>query len=305
MILSQRTQGLLYATGTALCWGVLAILLKHSLSFTDSKTIIAFRMIFAFLMLLPYLVLTQKNAFKVFKNFSFLALLAAVGLAYNYFGFMTGVAYTGASNAQIMIQSGPIILMLSGFLFFKENPTKLQIFFLLIAGIGFFLFYKDQATLIDAKKLIAGNFWILSGAITWVFYSIITKKLTKKEFSPQELNLFVYFICALILLTGVDFKGLPNLNFGNWIYLVFLGANTLIAYGCFGEALKRAPASQVSVIISMNPILTLLIIAFLGPYFDFIPKEPLNLTGYIGAFLVITGVICSIVFARKVSLTSD
>ena len=84
-----------------------------------------------------------------------------------------------------------------------------------------------------------------------------------------------------------------------WSLLLVLGLNTLIAYGLFGVALKLAPASQVSIIITLNPILTLAIIAVGGAYFSFIPEEPISATGYLGAALVMTGVICSTLAAGK------
>jgi len=282
--------GLFYAVVTALCWSVLAILLKNALTFADSKTIVAFRMIFAFLMTLPISAIFYPNHLKLLKRPPLFLVLGSMGLAFNYLGFMKGVELSSASNAQIMIQFGPLCLMLSGFIFFKESLKAKQIIWLFVALSGFIIFFSDQFQLGQAKNLVLANIWILSAAMSWVYYSLTIKHYTKKGYSAFELNLVVFLCCAIVLSTGVDTEAIKEYSFGEWAFLALLGLNTLVAYGAFGQALKLAPASQVSIIITTNPILTLIIIAVGSPLTTYIPYEMVSSKGYIGAFLVIFGV---------------
>lgn len=291
--MNTRTTGLLFAGGTALCWGVLAILLKNALEFADPKTIVAFRMIFAVSILLPVLLIQNKGSFSIFRFPPLLLFLGALGLAFNYLGFMNGVAYTGASNAQIMIQTGPVLLLFSGFLIYKEKTNIKQVLWLLTAFMGFALFYWEQMSFQNGPRLLTGNAWIVSAALTWVFYSLVMKKLSGSS-NPQVLNFFVFILCSFVLGIGIDFKLLQSLSLFQWAFLFVLGLNTVLAYGFFAEALKRAPASQVSVIITLNPILTLLIIGLGRDLTPVIPNEPQSLSSYAGAGLVVMGTIFSI-----------
>ena len=59
---------------------------------------------------------------------------------------------------------------------------------------------------------------------------------------------------VLLFLPFVNFASLAHLSFGYWALLVFLGANTLISYGCLSLALKYLEAGKVSIIIVLNPI---------------------------------------------------
>jgi len=298
MVKSQKHQnhvaGLLYALTTAVCWSVLAILLKNALNFADSQTIVAFRMIFAFSMAITINALLYKKNFK--KNLKLLKrpplflILGSLGLAFNYLGFMKGVEYSSASNAQIMIQLGPLFLMLSGFLIFKEKIKRTQALWLLLALVGFSSFFWDQLELGSSKNLILANIWLFWAALTWVFYSLVIKHFTKKGYSAFELNLVVFLCCSLVLSFGINFNQVASFSFSQWLFLGFLGLNTLVAYGAFGQALKYAPASQVSIIITANPILTLIIIAFGSGLSPLIPYEPLSLLGYFGALLVLIGI---------------
>jgi len=305
VVLSNQAKGLLCAAGTALCWGVLAIILKNALVFADSETIVAFRMIFAFVFLSTYFLFTNKKAFDLIRKPPPLLLFGCLGLAANYLGFMKGVAYSSASNAQIMIQTGPIMLMLSGFLIYKEGLKALQMIFIGVAVLGFVFFFKDQSNLASGENLALANIWILAAAVTWVGYSLVIKHFTTRGYSANELNLLVFFVCSLALCSQINYSALSGFGFYEWGLLLILGLNTLVAYGLFGAALKLAPASQVSIIITLNPILTLAIIAFGGAYFSFIPQEPVSTTGYIGAALVIIGVISSTLAAGKSKKTTN
>lgn len=299
MTLSPHAKGLTYACLTSLCWGVLAILLKNALKFTDSETIVAFRMIFAFALLFSFNLIASPKNLKIFKKPPLLLLIGSLGLAFNYLGFMKGVALSGASNAQIMIQFGPIVLMLTGFLFFKEGLKLFQFIWIAVSFIGFFLFFKDQTSFIEQGSLLTANTWILSAALAWVGYSLMIKFYTAKGYSVTELNLVVFLICSAVLSYNLSLDHLSTFSLSQWAFLALLGVNTLVAYGCFGAALQLAPASQVSIIITLNPVLTLILIAFAGTRFDFIPNEPTSLLGYLGAGLVVTGVIFSTLSAGK------
>ena len=289
--MTKRSQGLLFACVTALCWSVLAILLKKALAFSDSAAIVAFRMIFAFFALgLFFLFFKTQEIKKLSQCIPLLALCAGLLLAFNYYGFMKGIELTGAGNTQVMIQSGPTLLILSGLLFFKERFGFSQILGLFMALLGFYLFYVDKKSFDIEASLELGNSWILTGAAAWATYASLQKHLSLK-WDPQTLNLVVYGVCAISLSLNADLSSSLNYTFWQWLLMVLLGANTFVAYGCFAEALKYAPASQVSLIITLNPLLTLIILD-LGEVFNifWIPQESLSWLGWLGALMVVMGV---------------
>ena len=65
-----------------------------------------------------------------------------------------------------------------------------------------------------------------------------------------------YWLGTLVFLPLSDFSGLPGLTGWQWALLLFCGANTLIAYGCFAEALEHWEASRVSATVTLAPLIT-------------------------------------------------
>ncbi|MCB0407908.1 MAG: DMT family transporter, partial [Bdellovibrionales bacterium] len=301
--MTERQRGLTFATITATSWAVLAIALKYVVTYISAGSIVWFRMAVAFLGLFLFYLIKSPHSLKILFSRPWLAVLAGLFLSFNYYGFMKGIELTTASNAQIMIQMAPMTLILIGILYFKEVPSSQQKLGFLLAISGFSLFYWDQLESLPThpSALQMGNLWIIGAALTWALFATFQKILLSK-WTPQQINLVIYGVSTLFLFplaTPIEFSTLP---INAWIILIFLGMNTVIAYGSLGEALKRAPASQVSVIVSANPLLTLSILAILHALdFDVIKHEPVHSVGYFGAALVISGVICTVLKNKPVS----
>jgi drug/metabolite transporter (DMT)-like permease len=119
-----------------------------------------------------------------------------------------------------------------------------------------------------------------------------------KSHPAQQLNLFLFGLPILLFLPFIKPEGFIGLSTGNWLLLIYLGLNTLIAYGSLAIAFKYLEANKVSVIITMNPIITFVIMGLLT-YFEvtWIEPEILSLRGIIAAVLVLTGAVLAIVFA--------
>ncbi|MDB9824440.1 EamA/RhaT family transporter, partial [bacterium] len=67
----------------------------------------------------------------------------------------------------------------------------------------------------------------------------------------------------------------------------FCGLNTLVAYGCFSEALAHIEASRVSAVIAMTPLVTLLSVQLI-PMEGIVPESLQTIT-ILGAIFVVIG----------------
>jgi len=73
--------------------------------------------------------------------------------------------------------------------------------------------------------------------------------------------------------------------------MIFLGINTLLAYGCLAEAVKYIPISLISVIIVINPFITIAAMQVLPSWIpQWLEPEMIGGAGFIGAFTAIAGV---------------
>lgn len=300
------TAGILYATLTGFCWALLAIGLKYALQFTSTGTIVWVRMLVAFTMLFAiYYFQDRKTLKKIFYKPPQIILLGGLFLAFNYFGYMKGLDLTTASNAQIMIQLGPLSLLFVGVLYFRETIRPIQWLGIAIASTGFILFNWDQMLVALEKKntYLSGNTWIFFAAITWTGFATLQKVQLLRGWTPQMINLLIYGVCCLALFPSANISELAPLTFWQWTVLIILGINTFIAYGALGEALQRIPASYVSLIVAVNPLLTIFLVGLIAHFkLTFINPEPIMWRGYLGALLVVSGVSIAVSLKAKVKL---
>lgn len=291
--MQNHLKGIIYGGITALFWGVLAIALKVIDDDIEPATIVWFRFLLAFLILAAWQAKKNPGSFKLMIKPPLLLVIATVTLSWNYIGFMMGIHYTTPSNAQLFIQTGPILLALGGIVFFKEKITRLQVIGFAIAIAGMAFFYRDQlVAFFDVQqKYNLGVFYLLTAAVTWAIYALLQKKLVDK-FDIQSLNLFIFGLPILLFLPFINLSSLQNLSLITWLILIFVGLNTLFSYTFLSKALQLTEASKVSIIIILNPIITFVSMAvFTWMNVKWIEHERFSVITYIGAFLVIAGAI--------------
>jgi len=294
---TNQTKGLLLATTTAFLWGFLAVALKIALNYFDSYTIVWFRFALAFMVLLCFYGMKKPEYLRVFRKPPLLLIAAAVLLGANYIGFMQGVNYAGPGATQVIIQAGPITLGVVGFLFFKEKVTWIRGIGFGIAAIGFGFFYYQQLKefVSNSEALNAGVFWTLFAAWSWTGYAVLSKVLVRK-WPAQQLNLIIYGLPALLFIPLADFSAFSQpLAWWVWLLMIFLGLNTVVAYGALTASFKYADANKISIIITMNPIITFILLELLIHFeANWFPLTSFPPMAYAGAALVLVGAILAV-----------
>lgn len=292
--MSKQTKGLIYILITVLMWGVLAIALKIASREIDSPTIVWFRFSLAFSGMFVWMLIQQPQELKILYKPTWLIVLSSLALGWNYIGFMLGVQYTSPSNAQVAIQSGPMLLAVFGVVFFHEKMSRIQIGGFLLAVCGFYIFYRQHVGAVPTgleAQYTRGMLITLTGAVAWAIYAALQKKLVF-NYPVGTLNVFIFGLPVILFLPFVNFANLVHLSFGYWALLIFLGANTLISYGCLSLALKYLEAGKVSIIIVLNPIITFVLMGILTwLQVDWIDGEHFSVMSILGALIALTGAI--------------
>ena len=140
------------------------------------------------------------------------------------------------------------------------------------------------------REYYFADFLIIMAAIVWVGY-MISQKFLSQKYGAQSLNFLVYAIATLVLVSTVKGNEFITAGLDAWLALIFCGINTLLAYGALAEAVKYLPLSLISVIISLNPLITLLGMKIL-PAMGFANLQPdlVGMLGYCGGAVAVSGV---------------
>ena len=279
------------AASTATMWGILPIMLSGLLNTLDPITTTFFRFSLAAILITPYLIVRRRlvNRHKMTTlNLVIKLLSAGLLLTINYALYILGLEKTSAEASQIMMQISPVLLLLAGVWVFKEQFSLLQWcgFIIFFSGLIMFFSPRFDDVFISLSDYGIGLLMLIGAAVSWVGYAIIQKVLLR-EFNAEETMLVFYWIGALVFLPFSDFDTLGQLTSLQWLLLALCGFNTLIAYGCFSEAMVHIEVSRVSAVIAMTPLVTVSIVQLIP--IPGIIAEPLFLISLVGAVCVVGG----------------
>lgn len=285
--------GLSLALLTALLWGILPIKLKQVLQVMDPITVTWFRLMVAGGCLFVYLATVKRlpSWRSLGPRGGWLVAIAVFGLMGNYVLYLVGLKLLSPGTAQLVVQMGPIFLMIASVFVFKERFSVGQGMGLLVLIIGFGLFFNQRLTelLTSLGTYTAGVLTVLLATTIWTFYALGQKQLLT-VWNSLQVMMVIYLSCALLLTPWAHpMEALQLSPLQGWLLLACC-FNTLIGYGAFAEALAHWEASRVSATLAMTPLVTFVAVAvaaWLWP--EYVHAEEINALGYGGAVLVVLG----------------
>lgn len=283
--------GLGLSLAVVLFWATLPVALNISLKALDAWTLTWFRFCVAAVLTLALILFT--GSWKGYKDLSgknwLWLLLAACMLTANYVLFILGLEKTTPGNAQVLIQLGPLLMIVGGVVVYKESfnhKQKLGVFLLLL---GLVLFFNDQIETILKAEYRTGVIIIVFAAITWAIYALVQKKL-HDVLSAQAILAMIYLLAALVLIPTAEPTKLTTLNHDQWVAVIYACLNTVGAYGAFTQAIKYWQASRVGMVIALVPVFTFLFINIMSELFpSLVQPEHIQVLGVVGIVLIVSG----------------
>ncbi len=285
--------GFCFSLVAAVMWGVLPVALKELLAGMEATTIVWYRFLAAFIVLALWLAIGKKlpRLQTVPRRILLYLLIAALGLCANYSLFSYSLNYVNAETSEAVIQLTSLFLILGGVLFYKESFFHIQKLGTALIVAGLLLFFNDRlATFVSLDNSeTVGVIIVVFAAITWVIYALLQKQLLR-SFSSVQILVCIYAVSIVVLIPLIDPGALFTLTGWQLFLLAFLCLNTIIAYGCFAEAMNCWEASKVSATLALAPlftILTLKLIVFVNPAYEY--SDRLSVLSLLGAVLLVTG----------------
>jgi drug/metabolite transporter (DMT)-like permease len=291
------------ATTTLALWGVLPLALGLALRRVDAATLTWFRFLVAAILLGGWFAargaLPRLGALG--RSDRWLLAVATVALAVNYIAYLTGLDRTTPANAQVLIQTAPLLLGLGGVLVFGESYTRMQWtgFGIIVAGLAAFFASQLSAFGLDTGRYRSGVALIGTAAATWAVYGLAQKQLLR-VLTPQGVMLCIYAGCTVAFWPFAAPGTLRGLSLADAVVIGFCALNTLVAYGAFAAALAHAEASRVSAVLALTPLATLAFSAAAGRWLPgFVAPESLSFASWSGAALVVAGSLATALGGRS------
>ena len=274
--------GVLPGIGSAMCFAVMASLIKLASDDLHASQLVFFRSIFGLLIILP-VIIHKGSGFLKTKRISMHGFRALVSLC-AMTCFFYAIGHIGLSESTLLNATSPLFIGLLASLLLGENLDKKTTIALLTGFLGVALILKPGTSLFNIAALIglASGFFI-AGAKTLVRYMSDTEPVFRTVF---------YFSLFSTLYSAVPLIWVWQSPSQEVIFIMAIaavcatGGQTLLTYAfTHNEAISVAPFTYFTVLFAT-------LIGWV--VWDELP----DLTSSIGAILVITSCILISISAR-------
>jgi len=274
-------------------WGLLPVSMKLLLDEMDPYTVTWYRFSASALVLGAYLAIKHRlpTLRPLRQGYGLLMLIAVAGICGNYLLYVLGLGRTTPSIAQVVIQLAPLLVIVGGVVLFQERLSRLQVTGLMVAIGGLAVFFNDRLPELFSTSGTDGMgvLIIILAAVVWAAYALAQKQMLK-VYPSENIMLMLYVTATFLFLPWAHLGQARDMDALGWYMLAFCSANTLIAYGCFAEALNHWQASRVSAVLAMAPLVTLASMKLLGTWLPAIaPADRVDALAVLGALMVVTG----------------
>lgn len=276
--LSDRRKAIIYLVITAILWSTSGVFVK--ILDWQPIAILAGRSFFAAIVFLIYLR-------RLPTRFSLWQLLAAGMFILTQFLFITSTKLTTAANSIFLQYTAPIYVVLLGYWFLGEKPSRTDWLSMLVIFTGLTLFFGDK---LSPEGFYGNLLAILSGVTSAV---MMVSFRAQKNGNPAESNLIAFLVTATF---GLPFVLKETWTVNNFLILAFLGIFQIgFAFIFFTKGIKHIPALEANLIGTLEPVLNpIWVFLFYG--------ESMGKFALIGGLIVLSGVILSAAGSAKAAI---
>ena len=201
------------------------------------------------------------------KNLKPLFLIALFQPVGYFISETMGVNMTSSSEAGMIIALIPVFVVIIGALFLKEQPTFIQMIFIIMSVVGV-VFIVLMGGKSGASGNTLGMIILLGAVISAAAYNVLSRKLSL-HFNPFEITFVMMWVGAIAFNgtaliqaaqkgeIGSYFAPLANMNV--LISIVFLGIlSSVAAFLLLNYMLSKMEASTTAVYLNMTTVVSII-----------------------------------------------
>lgn len=238
-------------------FGGLAVASKFALPFVPPLALAFCRLASAAFVLVAVERLLVRSRMPPGKDLAKFALFALLGVVLNQGLFLTGLRYTTATNAILLIATIPAFTLLVAVLLGhdKARPLKLAGLALSFCGVAVLVFGKGASF---GRSDLVGDLLVVLNSLSYSTYLVLSRP-TLTRYDPLTLISWVFVfgtvemgLVAAPQLWSVDWRALTTPAWLGFTYAIVIG--TIVAYTLNNWVLRHKSASHVASFVYLQPL---------------------------------------------------
>ncbi len=224
--------------------------------------------------------------------------LGGLGISVNYVLFVVALNYTTAGMGGLIVQIQFVALAVMAWIILKEpfHILKAVAAAVVVAGVSLVFLYQRTAADLISSEYAVGNLCMLIAGLGWGVYALSSKAVSRRK-TNYEMLIPMFSIAAVVSLAAalIGFESRAEMNGVGILAIVVLGFGvTGGGFLLLSTSLRKLNASVVGGITSVTPLFNLMIS-------HWILGEKLTVSLFVGAFIIIAGILALIRSDRYIS----
>jgi drug/metabolite transporter (DMT)-like permease len=285
----MNIKAILKALFAVTVWGASFVATKISLQYVDPSTVVWLRFSMGVIILGFAVKLHKQFALPAGRDWAYFAVLGFLGITFHQWLQSTGLLTAQATTTAWIITSTPIFIALLGFIILKERLAWYQVAGIILATFGVLLVVtKGNLSSLTAGRFgTPGDFLVLISALNWAIFSTLSRSGLKKH--PSTLMMFYvmsfgWVFTSMLFFTRSGVRQIFSIPLDGWIAITFLGILCSgVAYIFWYDALQVLPVAQTGAFLYLEPMITVIVAAF-------VIGESILLATLIGGITILIGV---------------
>ncbi len=277
------------ASFSVVVWGASFIATKVALREVSPATVVWLRFAIGVAVLGAVVIARKRFSLPHGRELGHLILLGFVGISFHQWLQSTGLVTAQASTTAWIVATTPIFIALLGWLVLKEELGWASVAGIALAAAGVLLVVSkgDLTSLAGGRFGSPGDILILISAPNWAIFSVLSRRGLQQN-SAARMMFYVmgigWFFTSIHFFLGPGIGEIGQLTSTGWLGVWFLGLFCSgLAYIFWYDALQIIPASQVGVLLYLEPVVAVVVAAaLLG--------EPVLCESLLGGGLILLGV---------------
>jgi drug/metabolite transporter (DMT)-like permease len=290
--MNQKLLGYLYVIITMSAWGSTYVVSKFMLGSVPPFTLLLLRYIVAAVLL--YIIMMKKGLSKIERqDYKYIFIIGFIGYFIGVGAQFVGTQLSNASMASLINSTNPIFIVLFAVPILKEKITLNKIISITAAVIGAYIIIGG----VQGGSMITGIIACIVATTMWSLMSVVSKRATEK-YNALTVTTYsiIVAICFTLPVSIYELFTIPDINLLEPAVILsslYLGVIcTALAFVLWSKSLSMMEAGICSLFYPLQPMVSVL----LGWIFL---NEKMNISFFIGAILIIAGVMISIIGGNK------
>ena len=225
------------------------------LSTAPALIIATYRLLFTFLLLVPFTLLRHRQDLRELPwRERRLAAASGICLALHFVTWFTSLNYTSVASSVVLVTTQPVFVVLGSWLLFRERISRRALFGMLLSLAGSFIIGASDFQL--DMRAFWGDLLALAAAMLVSGYLLIGRRL-RGTVSLSAYTFFTYGSSALLLIVISLGSRTPFYPYPANDWLLFFGLAlvcTVLGHTVFNWVLRYVQASVVSVSVLGEPL---------------------------------------------------